>query len=204
MLILPLTLTLTLDESGQLRMKLHTLGIPLYRTHKKQKRVRLSRYSKRAMARREKKAAKKQAKKQKSASPSEQKEPTPPHDKAPLTDKISYVTDLAATILRRSLSHARVRVDRLTVTVASDDAAKTALLYGAISPLLSFLLETLEQFSHLRIPQNAPIGVAPDFTSEQTRANIRLHFRLHVLHLLDIALHTLLQPLRHPQKQSKR
>ena len=200
MLMLPVTLTLAIDESGQLRMKLHTLGIPLYRTHKKQRRVRLSHYSKRVMARREKKAAKKQ----KSAAASQAKTPAPPHDKAPLTDKITYVTDLAATILRRSLAHAHVRVDRLTVTVASDDAAKTALLYGAISPLLSFLLETLEQFSHLHIPQNAPIGVIPDFTGEQTRADIRLHFRLHVLHLLDIALHTLLHTLRHSPKRSKR
>jgi hypothetical protein len=209
LLILPVTLSLKLDESGRLRLKLHVLGIPLYRSPKKQKRVRLSHYSKRAMAKRKKKeerrlAAKQQKQKEKAEQPSDDEtKPAKPSDDAPLTDKIAFITDLAGVILRRSFSHARVRVDCLTVTVGSSDAATTAILCGVISPALAFLLETLEQFSHLHISPNAPIGVAPDFTSEHTQADIRLHFRLHVLHLLDIALHTLIRILRHSMRKSK-
>lgn len=201
-LILPVTLSLKLDESGQLRLRLHILGIPLYRSPKRQKRVRLSHYSKRAMARRKKKEERRQKKKAKRCEESGAS-PTPPPDKAPLIDKISFITDLATALLRRSLSHARVRVDCLTVTVGSSDAAKTAILCGVISPALAFLLETLEQFSHLHISPNTLVGVAPDFTSEHTQADIRLHFRLHVVHLADIALHTLVHILRNSSKKSK-
>ena len=200
--MLPVTLSLKLDESGQLRLKLHVLGIPLYRNPKKLRPLRLSRYSKRARARRKKKEERRQKKRAKRAAKGDAT-PTPPPHKAPLVDKISFITDLAATVLRRSLSHARVRVDRLTVTVSTPDAAKTAMLYGVISPALAFLLETLEQFSHLHISKNSLIGVAPDFTSEHTRADIRLHFRLHVVHLLDIALHALMGVLRHSTRKSK-
>jgi hypothetical protein len=201
-LILPVTLSLRLDESGQLRLRLHILGIPLYRSPKRQKRVSLSHYSKRAMARRKKKEERRQKKKAKRCKESGAS-PTPPPDKAPLIDKISFITDLATALLRRSLSHARVRVDCLTVTVGSSDAAKTAILCGVISPALAFLLETLEQFSHLHISPNTLVGVAPDFTSEHTQADIRLHFRLHVVHLADIALHTLVHILRNSSKKSK-
>lgn len=157
------------------------------------------------MARRKKKEDRRQAakeRKQQKKADSEAK-PTPPSDKAPLADKIAFITDLATALLRRSLSHARVRVDRLTVTVGSSDAAKTAILCGVISPALAFLLETLEQFSHLHISQDTLVGVAPDFTSEHTRADIRLHFRLHVVHLLDIALHALIRVLRNSMRKSK-
>jgi hypothetical protein len=200
-LMLPVTLSLKLDRTGQLRLRLHVLGLSLYRSPKKQKRVRLSQYSKRAMAKRKKKEQRKQRKQGKR--PPEHVAPTPPPDKAPLTDKISFITDLASTVLRRSLSHARVRVDCLTVTVGTPDAAKTAILCGVLSPALAFLLETLEQFSHLHMSPSTPVGVAPDFTSEHTRADIRLHFRLHVIHLLDIALHALAGVLRHTVKKSK-
>lgn len=197
-----MTLSLRLDESGQLRLKLHVLGIPLYRTRKKQSRVRLSRYSKRAMARRKKKQARLHAKQTKRAAEGKAS-PKPPPDKAPLTDKIAFITDLSSTLLRRSFYHARVRVDSLTVTVGTPDAAKTAILCGVISPALAFLLETLKQFSHVHISPDTPVGVAPDFTSEQVRADIRLHFRLHVVHLVDIALHALVRILRHSTKRSK-
>ena len=201
-LLLPVTLSLKLDESGTLRLRLHVLGIPLYRSPKKQKRPRLSHYSKRAMAKRKKKEKRRQKKRETKAARSVAT-PTPPPEKAPLADKISFITDLATTVLRRSLSHAKVRVDRLTVTVGSSDAAKTAILYGVISQALAFLLEALEQFSHLHVSKNTPVGVATDFTSEHTRADIRLHFRLHVVHLLDIALHALLRILRRTAKKSK-
>lgn len=201
-LILPVTLSIRLDEAGRLRLRLHTLGIALYRSEKKQRRVRLSHYSKRAMARRERVEARRQRKKAKRAS--EHPTPTPPPDKAPLTDKISFITDLSTTLLHHTLSRARVRIDRMAITVGSTDAAKTAILCGVLSPALAFLLETLEQFSHLHIAKDAPVGVAPDFTSEHTRADIRLHFRLHVAHLVCIALHTAMHVMSRKAKSKKR
>ena len=122
-----------------------------------------------------------------------------------LADKISFVTELAKTILSRTLSHARVKVYRLAITVASSDAAKTALLYGAVSPAVAFLLETLEQFSNLKIASDAPIGVQADFTDDHCHADLHVRFRLLVVHLIDVALRSLLQATRssrHPKPKA--
>ena len=193
-LISPFTLTVIINDEQGLRLRWRILGLSFYRYPEKKRRVRLSDYSERAM---KKKA--KQSKKRPSA-------PTlpPPDDDAPLTEKLSFATDLASTVLRRSLALAHVRVRRLTVTVGSSDAATTALLYGAISPALAFLLETLEQFSHLHISRNALVGVAADFTSDRTRTDIHLRFRLRVIHMIIIALHSMIKTVSHHSRVSKR
>ena len=45
------------------------------------------------------------------------------------------------------------------LTVASDDAAKTALLYGAASTALAGLAEVLDTYSNLRIRHAERFGV---------------------------------------------
>ena len=193
-LISPVILTLTINDEQGLRLRGRILGFSFYRHPEKEKRVRLSDYSERAM--------KKKAKQSKKKSPA----PTmpPPGDDAPLTEKLSFATELASTVLRRSLSFAHVRVRRMTITVGSSDAATTALLYGAISPALAFLLETLEQFSHLHISRHAQVGVAADFTSDRTRTDIHLRFRLRVMHMIIIALHAMIKTASHHSRISKR
>ncbi|MBE6620855.1 MAG: DUF2953 domain-containing protein [Ruminococcaceae bacterium] len=191
----PVTLTVAMNDEHDLRLRGRILGLSFYRYPEKRKRVRLSDYSERAIKKRQEKRNKK-----------ERSAPTlpPPDDGAPLTEKLSFATELASTVLRRSLSLAHVRVTKLTITVGSGDAATTALLYGVISPALAFLLETLEQFSHLHISRNARVGVAADFTSDRTRADIHLRFRLRVIHLIIIALHSMMKISSHHSRVSKR
>lgn len=191
----PVTLTVVMNDEHGFRLRGRILGLSFYRHPEKKKRVRLSDYSERAM----KKKQEKQNKKERSA-PSL----PPPADDAPLTEKLSFATELASTVLRRSLSLAHVRVRRLTITVGSSDAATTALLYGVVSPALAFLLETLEQFSHLHISRNARVGVAADFTADRTRTDIHLRFRLRVIHLIIIALHSMIKTASHHSRVSKR
>ncbi len=154
------------------------------------------------MKRRAQKQAKKEAKKKPLLAESHKKVAD---TKTSLSDKISFVTELAKTILSRTLSHARVKIYRLAITVASSDAAKTALLYGAVSPAVAFLLETLEQFSNLKIASDAPIGVQADFTDDRCHADLHVRFRLLVVHLIDVALRSLLQATRssrHPKPKA--
>ena len=100
------------------------------------------------------------------------------------------------------LSHTRVKIIRLAITVASSDAANTALLYGAVSPAVAFLLETLEQFTHLEIASDAPVGVQADFTAQQCRADVHLRFRWRVIHLLDILFRTMFHMISNQSKRS--
>ena len=199
-LFIPLSLSVTVDETGEKTLKGRILGFCVYRSPKRKRRVRLSDYSPRAMERRERKALAKAAKKKKRQTGAQTKQA----DQRGLAEQITDIADLARLILRRSLYHARVDVESLAITVASSDAAKTALLYGAVSAALAFLTETLDQFSHLRIRKAERYGVAADFSSDRTRADVRLHFRLRVHHLIRIAWHTLLHLAMRNAKKQKR
>ena len=196
-LCIPLSLTVSLDESGALRLVGRVLGIPVYRSPKREKPVKLSDYSPRAIRRREKreqkrlrKALKKKQRKQiKSADKA--KTASAPDKSASLGDKLDFIKTLAEAVLSRSLKHARVDVASLAITVATPDAAETAILYGGVCAALARLTETLHQFTHLHIRNAARYGVAADFTSERTRVDIGIRFRLRVGHVLDIAWHAL-------------
>ena len=189
----PVSLTLIVNDKHGFLLRGRVLGLPFYRYPEKEKPIRLSDYAHRTE---ERPADDKEAKKQVT--------PPPPREDAPLTEKLSFAADLASSIARRSLSMAHVFVKRLTVSVGSEDAATTAILYGTISPALAFLLEALEQFSHLHISRRAAVGVAADFTSNRIRANLHLLFRLRVCQVIRIALHAAIKTAKHQSQVSKR
>ena len=190
-LFAPVSWTLIVNDRHGLLLRGRILGLPFYRYPEKEEPVRLSDYAHRTEGH---PADEKRAKEQ----------VTPPHEDAPLTEKLSFAADLATSVLRRSLSMAHVFVKRLTVSVGSEDAATTAILYGTISPALAFLLEALEQFSHLHISRRAAVGVAADFTSNRIRANLHLRFRLRVFQVICIALHAAIKTAKHQSQVSKR
>ena len=132
LLLIPLSLTVVVDEDGNRRTYGRVMGIIVYRSPKKERPVRLSDYSPRALKRKQKKEQRariKEMRKQRKKSVAPKK--TTSDEKPSLIEQISLIGKLAQTVLRRSLYHARVDVERLAITVASSDAAKTALLYGA-------------------------------------------------------------------------
>lgn len=211
-LCIPLSLTVVLDETGALRLVGRVLGFPVYRLPKKERPVKLSDYTLRAIRRREhreerrrQRDARRAERKRKKQQAKEQskKAPKPPDKSMPLTDKLVFIKELAEVVLQRSLKHARVDVESLAITVATPDAARTAILYGSICAALAGVTEALDVFSHLRIRDPERYGVAADFTSERTRADIKLHFRLRVHHVLDIACRALVRLIARMLKKYK-
>ena len=70
-----------------------------------------------------------------------------PGKKAPLGDQLRFAAEFIRVALKRTLSHARIHVKEVMLTVASDDAAKTALLYGAAQTALAGLAEVLDIYN---------------------------------------------------------
>ncbi len=196
LLLIPLSLTVSLGEDGAVRLRGRVLGITVYRSPKKQRPFRLSDYSPRAIRRRalaeqrkRRRAERRALRKSKKAKPSTPSTSQKGKD-LPLIEAIALVRDIASTVLHRSLKHARVDVERLTITVATPDAAQTAIVYGGVCAALAALTEILHSFSHLRIRDASLYGVAADYTSEKSRADVCIHFRLRIHHVISIAVHT--------------
>lgn len=191
---------ITIAYADDVTLTVTLLGIPIRILPARQKKVRVWRYhlrrmrkkdtqrralqKKKAAASREKAAQKKQHK-------AGQKAAKKGQPKAPLGDIITMVLELVKVVFSRFGRHLRIDVTRLRLVVATGDAAKTAILWGAICPAVGALLEILDRITNLRTVKNCDIDVVPDFAADTFRADICIAFSLRVWHVFDIALRAL-------------
>lgn len=130
----------------------------------------------------EKKAAKKARKQERKKAESEQSE------KPGVVELVKLVVGLTKKLVGLLARHLKITLKRYRVVVSTDDAAKTALLYGGVSQATSYLFLFLEEEAKFRIPENADVDVRADFTAGRTTAEIALDFRLFVWQLVSILL----------------
>lgn len=76
-------------------------------------------------------------------------------------------------ILQALERHTVLRTNRIHVTVGSEDAAKTAVLYGAISQGIAYLCELVDTYVPVKRGHGS-IRVRADFAAETTVADIKL------------------------------
>ena len=92
---------------------------------------------------------------------------------------------LAAALVRKTGKHLRLRAARLHLRVATGDAAKTAILYGAVCQTLSYLLALLDHVTRLKAAE-PDVAVTADYLSEKSEADVHLIFSLRLIGALAI------------------
>lgn len=210
--ILLLKAKVIIDYREELRLSVAVLGIPIRILPAKQKRVRVGRYGLRKMRRREEKqrlTAKKRAveaqrkAEEKAKKKAERKEAKKNAPKTPLTETLTMILAIVKVFFGRFGHHLHIDLTRLRLTVATGDAAKTAILWGAICPTVAAILEILDRVTNLKKEKNADIDVVADFVGESIKADICIAFSLRVWHLFDIAFRVLFTFLRHKSKSAQ-
>ncbi len=99
--------------------------------------------------------------------------------------------------------HLRIEAVRMKITVASEDAAKTALLYGAVCQSVAYLVEILSAITNFKAKHREKISVEADFLSEKSTADIHLVFRLRVWHVFAMLFAALFGFIRKKLQSSK-
>ncbi len=154
---------------------------------------------KRKQAKEAKKAAKKQRKKEKKKAQHKAKTPRT------LREKIRFVRALAAAIFRRTHKHLRLHAARLHILIATDDAATTAVAYGAVAQSVSYLLALFDKITHLRAPD---VALVPDFTQEHSEFDLHVVLSIRLFGVLAVAFGTVFSLLKskmsHPKHQKKK
>ncbi len=177
------------------------LRFPLYPSSNKP--VRLSDYTAKAIAKRRKKAERKMAKLRKKEKKHTFKTEKPSAGKT-IIQNLELIRNLLSSLLKASFGHLRIRSSRICITVATGDAASTAILFGAVNQSVIFLLETLSGFGTLKQSRRDQITVRPDFTADKTSADIRLVFSLRVWHLLDILFKVAITYLKSKKQKNRK
>lgn len=130
----------------------------------------------------QKKPKKKKQKKKKS------KDKNKPKTKIAIMDILDMVKKLIITVFKKFKRYLRVRVYNFSVDVATGDAAKTAILFGAVCGACSLIFEILEGAMDFRIKDDADIGARCDYLSEKTKANIEVDISISVGQVVRLAL----------------
>lgn len=124
------------------------------------------------------KAKKNQSKK---ASAAEEK---PKQSLGDIQSGVRTVIDIITELLEKFLSSLTVTATRIYISVGSDNAAKTALLYGGICQSVSYLIELLDNITKFKTHKNTYIHVGCDFSSEETIAEIHLVLSMRVYRII--------------------
>ena len=203
----------------KLRVVLYVLGIPITLVSNRKKEPKLKdlsrrlfpeaamrrelkrkrRAARRALAKRQRADRKKplRAQKKKAKNAALKASGTP---KPSVSDRIGMVTELIKRLYRVSRGKMHVRIKRLYVAVATDDAAKTAILYGVAVQGVSYLTAWAEEhLVHLERDEEA-VAVMPDYLSEKTRLDIDIVCSIHLSAALGIGIRMLISYLTESHK----
>ena len=192
--ILPKKKKKPLDYSKFSAKKLRKL---LKKQEEKEKKKALKKARKKAK-KEEKKAAKKEAKAAKKAADKKLRRRNPEEffrhraeekaKKRSLSDILSLIKAVLEVVVTRFRKHFRIKITRIRITVATGDAAKTAIMYGAISGGVAAILEVLDRTMNVKYakPEDYDVGVDADFLGEKTVADIKIAFSLRVKDVFDI------------------
>ena len=135
---------------------------------------------------------KKEDRKGKKPAKSKKAKPVQPDETAQEDDKgkgIKEVLELVAGILRttydRALKLIKLRLVRVRISVGTDDAARTALLYGIIAQSAAYLIDVLDRITNV-YPRD--VSVNADFTSGKISADIYIEASIRVWQVLYLAI----------------
>ncbi len=103
-----------------------------------------------------------------------------------LADKLRTVKSLLRILYRSTNGRITLHIKRLHLVVATNDAAKTALLYGALTASVSGLLYWLDQhYMKLEYEENS-VSSRADFSSERTTFDLDISASLHLRNALRL------------------
>lgn len=108
--------------------------------------------------------------------------------KRSLLENISLIKEILAVVLGRFSRHLRIKLTRIRLVIGTDDAAKTAMIYGAAAAGVACITEMLDNVTNIEYTTDADVSVEADFLSERIDVDVKIEISLRVWHLLDIAL----------------
>ena len=154
----------------------------------KKKKIRVSDYSKRKLEKEERKRKRKLAKKEKkkekkSGKKAEKKDSvlvSKLKDKETRFATVEYLYDMLTLVADKFAKRLTVKVFTLDAVIGSDNAAKTAVIYGSACSAAGCISAFLDQHMKLKKKNKRSINIAPDFLSEKTAvsADVSMSIRI--------------------------
>lgn len=166
---------------GQLRVVLKVLGLRfrLYPEKTPRGRAALRREAKRKKRKRRRRAEKRLRRRQRAAAG----EPTPG-----LPENLRMITALVRLAVQKTRGHIRIRVRRFHIRIATGDAARTAILYGAAVGAAAPLLQWLHSDYNAIERGDGDMTIEPDYLAQKSDAEVDIELGMRLIRGLMIAV----------------
>jgi len=103
---------------------------------------------------------------------------------------VAIVKEIVLYFSKRFFGSLGIEVNRLQIKVGTEDAAKTAMLYGALSQSVSYVLNLFDNISRLKTVKSDAVAVKADFCSEKCLFEADISLKIKPLDALALALGT--------------
>lgn len=113
-----------------------------------------------------------------------------------ILESVKLITDILSAFLKAFAKHLHIDLAKVHIKIATSDAAKTAILYGAVSGALACLLDILDSITNLDKIKNSSVNVYTDYLSEKCTADINISLGISVFGALATLFKTLLQYIK--------
>ena len=104
---------------------------------------------------------------------------------------VDLIVSMAQMIAENLTSNLKINLKKLKAVIASDEADKTAYMYGAASNAVAIMLDAVPNFVKKFKKNDKNIAVYPDYTAEKCIFEAEVVITLKVRHLLIILFRAL-------------
>lgn len=109
---------------------------------------------------------------------------------------LRLILHVVAVLFKKLGKHFKIRVLAYEICVATEEAAKTAVMYGMVQSLSETIFLRLEKAINFKIAKKAPIGVYANFLEEKTKANVEIDFSLSIADVFAIVFGVILASIQ--------
>ena len=169
------TLKIRYNESLTVYLKILFVKIQLYPSKKKKKKYPHS------MSKRKAKKIKDSLKKKPKKEKKKKKEKEEKYEKDDLISIISIVISFVKNFIELFAKSIRVKASRIKLTIATEDAAETALTYTAVTQSVNVLFPLLDGLKAVKkLPRGKELSVDADFLSDKSSADVDVELYVRV------------------------
>ena len=193
LLLTKVTLRIRYKESLCIDLKILFIKLRIYPSKKKPKRYKHSMSKRKAKKIRDslKKKPKKERKifKKKKKKKDEEKDKEEKLDKNDILSIISIIINFVKNFIRLFSKSIRLKASRIHLTVATDNAASTALTYAAVTESINVLFPLLDGIKAVKkLPHGKDLSVNVDFIAEEPTIDIEIELYIRVIRALGSVL----------------
>lgn len=105
-----------------------------------------------------------------------------------LRNLLRYLLRISLVLIKKFNKCLRVDIKRFVITVATGDAAQTAIVYGAVSQATADLISLFGRYYKINYTRGAQTGVRADFLEDSWSADLHIVFRARLYHFISLAL----------------